>query len=122
MYGPPSGNSQAGPSRLPSRPAPTRTLRQPHALNVAQRDTFGVLSSDSASMQGDGSGDEVGVVGEAVTDAQAYRDAMARKVELRRKGDKWVDRMCEGVVSEADFRKGVRPIFSPLPFSHHSYH
>jgi hypothetical protein len=88
-------SSSAGPSR--SRPTPTRTLRQPHSLSVAQRDHSGALDPSS------------------VSDVAAYEQAMRRKVELRRKGDKWAERLSEGVVDEDEFRRGVSSAL-PLDF------
>lgn len=79
--------AEAGPSR--SIPTPIRTLRAPHLLTVAQRNDAGGLEPPSQS------------------DAVAYRDAMRRKVELRRRGDKWMERFCEGEIGRDEFKKGV---------------
>lgn len=87
-------SNTAGPSRPSGRPTPIRSLRQPHALNVAHRDTYGVLAPES----------------QGTSDAAAYKAALTRKLELRKKGDQWADRMSEGAVSEVEFRKGVSRI------------
>lgn len=79
-----------------SRRTPIRSLRQPALLNIATRNDAGGLEPPSHS------------------DAVALRMAMDRKVQWRRKGEKWMDRLCEGTVDPEEFKRGVSFVYSRL--------
>lgn len=91
-----SASDQAG----PSRPTPVRSLRHPALLSVVTRNDAGGLEPPSQS------------------DAVALRAAMQRKVEWRRKGERWMDRFCEETVGKEEFKRGVSTV---LPFFPSSY-
>lgn len=84
-----SASAEAGPSRR----TPIRSLRQPALLKIATRNDAGGLEPPSHS------------------DAVALRMAMERKVQWRRKGERWMDRICEGTVGKEEFKRGVSLIF-----------
>ncbi|KAL1406136.1 hypothetical protein Q8F55_007819 [Vanrija albida] len=74
---------QAGPSRLGAA-APTRTLKQPMSLGVAEGSTR-----------------------TGPTDAAALRRSLERRAELARRADKWMDRLMEEVVERVAFQRGL---------------
>ncbi|KAI9638427.1 uncharacterized protein MKK02DRAFT_42818 [Dioszegia hungarica] len=88
-----SASAEAGPSRR----TPIRSLRQPALLNIATRNDAGGLEPPSHS------------------DAVALRLAMDKKVQWRRKGERWMDRLCEGTVGSDEFKRGAKYL------EHHQY-
>lgn len=79
------GLNEAGPSRR----TPIRSLRQPALLKIATRNDAGGLEPPAHS------------------DAVALRLATDRKIQWRRKGERWMDRLCEGTVSPEEFKRAV---------------
>ena len=83
-----SSSNQAGPSRR----TPVRTLRQPALLNVATRDGTGELQPQKQN------------------DTDSFRSAMDKKVDWRRRGERWMDKMCEGTLGNEEVKRGVSGI------------
>ncbi|KAK4687530.1 RNA polymerase II-associated protein 2, partial [Tremellales sp. Uapishka_1] len=80
-----------------SRPTPSRTLRQPHLLSVASRESSGRLTQPFND------------------DHDSLRRTLTHKVKLQRKLEKWMDVLMESTVDLATFKRACS-LFQPYNY------
>lgn len=75
------------------RPVPTRTLKQPLSLNVAER----VPGANAVTTQ-------------ETSDAAQLRASLERRAKIAKLAEKWGDRAMEEVLDRDSFQKAVSPL------------